>query len=116
MIARDGWRDGSKPMLCRPSFGFGVQGLDDRLRIPRRHSEQSQGWSVRCPPSLLPIPERRHAHADHEGEFRLGRAELGPNRLHIGRVKGGRPGGTSRPAPNLAGLTHAREQFLKCNR
>ena len=93
-----------------------MQGLDDRLRISCGHSEQSQGWSVRCAPSLFPIPERRYTHPDHECEFCLGRAELGPDRLHIGRVKGGRPGGTSRPAPNLAGLTHAREQFLKCNR
>src|SRR5450759_5831485 len=115
MIAHDGWRDGSKPMLCRPSFGFGVQCLDDSLRIPCDHSEQSQGWSVRCPPSLLPVPERRHAHANQERECRLGRAELGPDRLHIGWVKRGRPGRTSRPAPNLARLPYAREQFPKCS-
>jgi len=38
-IARTVRRVGSILGLCRPSFGFGVQGLDDRLRIPGRHSE-----------------------------------------------------------------------------
>lgn len=30
---------GCKPMLCRPSFGLRVQGLDHGFRISRRHSE-----------------------------------------------------------------------------
>lgn len=86
-----------------------MQGLDDSLRIPCRNSEQSQGWSVRYSSSLLPIPERRYTHPDHEREFRLGRTEFSPDRLDIGRVKGGRPGRTSRPAPHLTGLPYARE-------
>ena len=108
-MARDSRCVGSIWVLCRPSFGLRVQGLNDRLRIPRGDAKQRQGRSVRGSPSLLPIPERRDTHANHEGEFRLGRAECGSNGLDIGWVKTGGPGRTARATPNLARLSHTRE-------
>ena len=101
--------------LCRTSSWFSAQCFDYGFRIARSYTQESQCWPFWCTPALFPVPKRRHAHADHQREFRLRSAEGRPDGLHIRRTKRGRPESPSASTPDLPNLSHAGEKFPKGN-
>ena len=97
----------SSAMLCHTAAGSPMQCLDDGFRIARGDAKQRERGPVWGPASLLPIPERRHAHTNHQRELHLGLTKVAAQRLHIRRPERGSPRRLSTPPADLAGLTDA---------
>ena len=90
-----------------------MQRFDDGCRVVRGHLQQGESGTVRRPAPLLPISQRRDAHADHASEFRLRLAEIGSHRFHILRLERARAGWWPRPAAHRTELSHTGQQFIE---
>ena len=98
--------------VSRRSWLLGsAEGGGNGSRIPLSYPQKSASGAFRFAPSLLPVPQRRDAHADHPGELCLRLPQLRANRLDVDRVKLEDAAWLPFAAPNLARLPDALGQF-----
>ena len=89
-----------------------MERFGDCSRIASGNEQERKGSAIRCPASLLPVAQRRHTHADHEGKLCLRRLECIADGLHIGRSKGHDSCRFERAPANPPSLANTRDQFI----
>ena len=72
----------SNPRRARGSSR--APGPDDRLRVALDHGQVGADGDLRASPSVLPVPNRRHAKTEQRSEVRLGQAERLAHGSHVG--------------------------------
>ncbi len=90
-----------------------MQSTQNRLRIALDDPQQGLGWTFGLPSSLLPVPERLDADADHLRKVRLGQAGPLPEYLHIQIGQCGAPVREVSALHDGAHLLNAQHQLLE---
>jgi hypothetical protein len=91
----------------------GAERTNHRARIDCRDSQQSSRRTFGYTTSLFPIPERRHTHANEEGELRLGLPEILPDQAYVLRFEVERPRRSPRTSPDCPRLSDAGDQVVE---